>query len=161
AATDENGDGRPDIVTGAGAGGVPACRVFDGTTLAPVSDTLGFDPAFTGGLCVAGTVRQPIAGQKPDAVLPWKALGLGAIRAGKPPPPMAARALAIMHLAVYEAVNAIAPLHEFYRGNPGPRPSADLSAAAAAAAHKVLDTLYPGQSATFDAAFAAALGTVT
>jgi membrane-associated phospholipid phosphatase len=126
-----------------------------------VSDTLGFDPAFTGGLWVAGTVRQPIAEQNRDAVLQWNAIALDAIRADKTPPPIAARALAIMHLAAYEAVNAIAPLHEFYRGNPGPRPSGDLSAAAAAAAHKVLDTLYPGQSATFDAAFAAALGKVT
>lgn len=50
---DVTGDGRADIVTGAGAGGGPHVRVFDGVTGAGVRDFWGFAPSFTGGVRVA------------------------------------------------------------------------------------------------------------
>jgi hypothetical protein len=58
---DVTGDGRADIVTGAGAGGGPHVKVFDGTELMPGSDPepasqLGFyaySPSFHGGVSVA------------------------------------------------------------------------------------------------------------
>jgi FG-GAP repeat len=53
AAGDITGDGKADIVTGAGAGGGPHVRVFDGTTLVCVRSFFAFDPAFTGGVRVA------------------------------------------------------------------------------------------------------------
>lgn len=53
AAGDVNGDGVDDLVTGAGLGGGPRVRVFDGTTLNSLADFLAFDPAFTGGVHVA------------------------------------------------------------------------------------------------------------
>src|SRR5262245_62016000 len=42
-----------------------------------------------------------------DMVLRWNDVALSAIRADRTPPPMAARNLAIVHGAVYEAVNAV------------------------------------------------------
>jgi len=52
---DVNGDGRSDIITGAGAGGAPAVKVFDGRNASTVlASFLGFDPSFTGGVYVAG-----------------------------------------------------------------------------------------------------------
>ncbi len=53
AAGDVTGDGVPDIITGAGAGGGPNVRVFDGQTQTMVRDFYAFNPAFTGGVTVA------------------------------------------------------------------------------------------------------------
>jgi hypothetical protein len=51
---DVNGDGVPDLVTGAGPGGGPHVRVFDGTTGAGIRSFFAYTPAFTGGVLVAG-----------------------------------------------------------------------------------------------------------
>ena len=53
AAMDINGDGYADIVTGAGAGGGPEVKVFDGVTGAVIRDFFAYDPAFRGGVNVA------------------------------------------------------------------------------------------------------------
>ena len=53
AAGDINGDGRIDIVTGAGPGGGPEVRVFSGTDLSELARFFAYDPAFTGGIHVA------------------------------------------------------------------------------------------------------------
>lgn len=50
---DVNGDGTPDIITGAGAGGGPHVRVFDGQSGSLLQDFSAFDPSFTGGVFVA------------------------------------------------------------------------------------------------------------
>jgi hypothetical protein len=54
---DVDGDGVPDIITGAGPGGGPHVRVFNGATGAPLSGLIGsfygFDPGFFGGIFVA------------------------------------------------------------------------------------------------------------
>ncbi len=50
---DVTGDGVPDIVTGAGAGGGPHVRVFDGATGAVTGEWMAYDPAFRGGVSVA------------------------------------------------------------------------------------------------------------
>ncbi len=56
-AGDVDGNGQVDIVTGAGAGGGPHVRSFNGATGAPLASPIGsffaFDPAFAGGVRVA------------------------------------------------------------------------------------------------------------
>jgi glucose/arabinose dehydrogenase len=52
AAADLDGDGKADIVTGAGGGGGPHVRGFDGETAAPLASLFGFDTTFTGGVFV-------------------------------------------------------------------------------------------------------------
>jgi FG-GAP-like repeat/FG-GAP repeat len=53
AAGDLNGDGKADIVTGAGAGGGPHVKVFSGADGSTLQSFFAFDPAFTGGVRVA------------------------------------------------------------------------------------------------------------
>ncbi|MCU0704520.1 MAG: VCBS repeat-containing protein [Fimbriiglobus sp.] len=53
AAGDVNRDGYDDIIVGAGAGGDPQVRVFDGKTGTEVSRFFAFEPAFRGGVYVA------------------------------------------------------------------------------------------------------------
>nr|MCU0706303.1 Ig-like domain-containing protein [Fimbriiglobus sp.] len=50
---DLDGDGRGEIVTGAGAGGGPHVKVFDGKTGAEIHSFFAFDPSFRGGVNVA------------------------------------------------------------------------------------------------------------
>ena len=51
-----------------------------------------------------------------DIVTDWNDAALNAIRATGTPPPKASRALAMAHLAVYDAVNSISINHEAYLG---------------------------------------------
>ena len=53
ASGDVTGDGIDDIIVGAGAGGGPHVKVFDGGTGALLHSFFAFDPAFTGGVNVA------------------------------------------------------------------------------------------------------------
>ncbi len=50
---DVTGDGMPDIVVGAGAGGGPHVKAFDGVTGAVVRSFFAYDAAFRGGVTVA------------------------------------------------------------------------------------------------------------
>src|SRR5262245_48818728 len=53
AAADLNGDGSADIITGAGAGGSPQVRIWDGSTFTEIARFTAYDPAFHGGVTVA------------------------------------------------------------------------------------------------------------
>jgi membrane-associated phospholipid phosphatase len=78
-----------------------------------------------------------------DVVTDWNEAALDAIRIRGTPPPAAARNLAILHAAMFDAVNGIRRTHEPYLATGGVSPSASVDAAASTAAHHVLTTLYP------------------
>src|ERR1700740_56489 len=64
------------------------------------------------------------------------------------------RSFAIMHAAIYDAVSAIEGSHTPYLIQPtGVSPTASQDAAASAAAHEVLVTLYPSFQLTLDMQF--------
>ncbi|MCI0626381.1 MAG: vanadium-dependent haloperoxidase [Acidobacteria bacterium] len=90
-------------------------------------------------------------GVRADAITAWNSAALNAIRARNSPPPAAARNLAILHTAIYDAVNGISRTHESYFVLSTVPASASKEAAASAAAHKVLLNLYPATAAIFDA----------
>jgi hypothetical protein len=88
-----------------------------------------------------------------DPVLTWNALLLDAIRTDNSPPTLASRNLAILHVAIYDAVNSIERTHQPYRHQLAPNGEASTEAAATGAAHAVLVTLYPHLRAPFDAEY--------
>lgn len=96
-----------------------------------------------------------------DAILKWNKLALEMIQAEKTPPQMAARNLAILHTAMYDAVNSISKKYKVYQVNIEAPVGASAEAAAIAAAHRVLTTLYPKQVAKLDSAKAEALAALT
>ena len=95
-----------------------------------------------------------------DMVLQWNEILLDAIRADSTNPPRASRAMAIVHTAIYDAVNAIDRTHEAFAVNVPASPLTSREAAVAAAAHATLSSLFPAQQATFNAALTAALATI-
>ena len=101
--------------------------------------------------------------QSNDPVLVWNAIALQAVADdhteifGSPEqggPTHAARALAIVHTAIYDAVNSIDRSYTPYLTLVRLKPRTDISiaAAVATAAHGTLVALYPSQEAVFDEA---------
>jgi membrane-associated phospholipid phosphatase len=95
-----------------------------------------------------------------DVVTDWNDASLEAIRINRTTPPEASRALAILHTSIYDAVNGILRRHEpYFVKEKGPTNAAE-EAAASAAAHKVLVTLFPSNAATFDQLHATTLAQI-
>jgi hypothetical protein len=82
-----------------------------------------------------------------NVVSDWSLAGYQAIKAadGYQDPMAASRALAMMHLAMHDAVNAVEPRYRRYAltARPPSAAKADATVAAAVAAHDVLAALYP------------------
>src|SRR5260221_3008977 len=68
---------------------------------------------------------------------------------------------AYVHLAVYDAVNAIDHRHQPYLFAPDAPDGASKDAAAVAAAHRVLANYFPAQQASLDAQFASSLAAIS
>jgi hypothetical protein len=66
-------------------------------------------------------------------------------------PGRASRALAIVHIAMFDAVNAVVGEYESYTGLRAPNGPLSMEAAISQAAHDTLAALFPAQTASFDA----------
>jgi hypothetical protein len=64
-------------------------------------------------------------------------------------PTRASRAMAIVHIAMFEAVNAIVDRYQSYAGVEAAHPATSMEAAVAQAAHDTLAALFPSQKASF------------
>jgi hypothetical protein len=95
-----------------------------------------------------------------DVITQWNNAALDAIRAGNTSPPIASRSLAILHVAIYDAVNGIARTHEPYLVQSAVSASASREAAASAAAHAALLNLFPARTSSFDALDVAILAAI-
>jgi hypothetical protein len=95
-----------------------------------------------------------------DVVTDWNTAALNAIRLDRTPPPVASRALAILHASIYDAVNGISRSHEAYFVPSQVPARASRQAAASSAAHKVLSTLFPNSAAAFDTLHATTLAAI-
>ncbi len=99
----------------------------------------------------------PLNGFAANIVVEWNATAVStALAAGQGPVPQT-RSMAIVAVAVNDAVNAISGRYATYDDVGLPPSNASADAAAAGAAHRALTTLYPSQSAALDAALAASL----
>ena len=92
-----------------------------------------------------------------DVITDWnaKAEAIGLEKRLQPPPN--ARGMAMMHVAMFEAVNAVTPRYASYRLKLVADPGASPDAAAAVAAHGVLVGLFPDQQASLDTTLKASL----
>lgn len=88
-----------------------------------------------------------------DTVLDWNVIALKTTASAPFNPPLESRSLAIVHAAMFDAVNSI--VGEFYPYAVGLSVSngASPDVAAATAAHFALVQLYPAQKAMLDAAY--------
>ena len=113
--------------------------------------------ACIGVINLVSVIGIPVRG---DVVTDWNNAALDAIRADRTAPPIASRSLAIVHVAIYDAVNGIARTHEPYLVPSAVSSSASRVAAASAAAHQTLVSLFPNHTSTFDALHAAILAEI-
>jgi hypothetical protein len=84
-------------------------------------------------------------GAHADVVTDWNARAEAIAVEKRMPPPANARGMAIMHIAMFEAANAIDRRYSPYRLSLTAEPDASKDAAVAAAAHAVLVALHPEQ----------------
>jgi hypothetical protein len=93
-----------------------------------------------------------------NQLVDWNAAFIDAVRTNKTNPPVMTRSMAILNISIYDAVVSLAGGYETYLTDASQAPAgADLEAAAAAAAHRVLSAVYPLQALTFDGLLAQVL----
>ncbi|HEV8604728.1 MAG TPA: Ig-like domain-containing protein [Tepidisphaeraceae bacterium] len=95
-----------------------------------------------------------------QVVLDWDGALLAAIELNASTPPEASREMAIVHAAIYDAVNAIDRASGFLFVSSPVATGASAQAAVAAAAHWTLSYLFPAQTATFDALLESSLAAI-
>ena len=102
-----------------------------------------------------------LPGAHADTIPDWNLITAKALQTAKAGTGLAhSRVYAMVHGAMFDAVNAIDRRYQSYAADLEAPPGAAQDAAAAVAAHMVLMDLYPQQKDTFDAALAASLGKV-
>jgi hypothetical protein len=88
-------------------------------------------------------------------VVRWNDATLNAIKAERTPPPVAARNLAIVHVAIYDTLCAVDRKYQPFHADERAPAGSSIEGAAAAAAYRTLVALYPRQVPAFDEAMRA------
>ncbi len=109
-------------------------------------------------LALAGVAGLPAA--RADEVTDWNLTTENAIKTAAVNPGIQGRFLAIVHTAVYDAVNGIVGKYTPYFVTESAPPGARPEAAAVQAAYTALKALFPAQTATFDAQLAESLANI-
>jgi hypothetical protein len=110
-------------------------------------------------VCALALLGAPATAQA-DAVIDWNAQAQATILAPNPTAHASTLSFAMVHGAVYDAVNSIDHGHEPYLDVPRAQRHASQDAAAATAAFRVLAALYPDQLATLQARYDTSLGAI-
>jgi hypothetical protein len=95
-------------------------------------------------------------------VTEWNTLTLHVLMEDAVPNQFGSRALAMVHTAMFDAINAIGNRYQPYHLDLGPLATSGTSkaAAGATAAHRILTTLYPARAAAFDDLLATQLAVI-
>jgi hypothetical protein len=96
----------------------------------------------------------PAVAEDADLVIEWNRVLFAVFPPG---PPAVIRPAAMLHIAMFDAVNAIEDAYTPYRFEVRASRGASPEAAGAQAAHDVMTALFPAQQATFDALLASQL----
>ncbi len=111
-------------------------------------------------MCLTAAVVLTAFGARANVIVDWNAKAeLMAVKKKMLPPPNA-RGMAMMHIAMFEAVNAVERRYAPYRLNLTAARNVSKEAAAAAAAHAVLMALHPGEQEALNAALLASLNDI-
>ena len=103
----------------------------------------------------------PITGAAGNVVTDWDAKAVGIVQTGTvPPPPLGFRTMAILHTAMFDAVNSIEPRYKPYKVRLAATPDTSKEAAAAAAAAAVLIKLFPDAAGDVQATLTSYLATL-
>jgi hypothetical protein len=120
-----------------------------------------FGPRFSG----VQTARTSLAPKNAlDSIHRWNAIAVNASGLDHTPvapgevrtfgeqlgPGRASRAMAIVHIAIFDSVNAVLGGYQSYTGIQSVKPPVSLNAAVAQSAHDTLAALYPSQKSAFD-----------
>ena len=112
-------------------------------------------------LCLVASIVFGVAvDARADMVTDWNQTAIRAIEIAGAPVPVQTRAMAMVHAAIFDAVNAIDEKYIAYAIVVRAVPGASAEAAAAAAAHGILDRMYPLQKPITDAALAKSLARI-
>jgi hypothetical protein len=111
-------------------------------------------------IAVALGCRGVAYAQSPDTILEWNRILLTTL--GTPgatsPTVFFTRGLAVMHVAIFDALNSFNPVYSPYFDRFSVPSGASRDAAVAQAAHDTLVAMFPTQAAIYDAALAAQMG---
>jgi hypothetical protein len=86
-----------------------------------------------------------------DVLSDWTDIALTAASVAKQAPPLQSRTLAMVHVAMFDTIDAVDARYAPYKVKAIPSVGTSMEAAAAVAAHDVLVALFPGQTASLDA----------
>jgi hypothetical protein len=87
-----------------------------------------------------------------DVLGDWTDVALTAAATAKQCPPQQSRTLAMVHVAMFDTINAVDTRYAFYKVKATPSVGTSADAAAAVAAHDILVALFPAQTPSLDAA---------
>ena len=147
------------------------CLCF-GNNASALSFSDFFGPRFNG----VQTTRTALAPKNAlDSIHRWNAIAINASGLDHTPvapgelrtfgeqlgPTRASRAMAIVHIAIFDSVNAVLGGYQSYTGIQPAKPPVSLDAAVAQAAHDTLVALYPSQASAFGSFLAEDLATVS
>jgi PAP2 superfamily len=109
---------------------------------------------------IAFTVLASAALAAADVVTEWNEKALACATTAKQLPFAAARTMAMVHTAMFDAINSIEDRYTPYKVKELAPPGSSPEAAAIAAAHAVLLNLFPDQKTDLDAAYTASMAQV-
>ena len=92
-----------------------------------------------------------------DLVLMWNDLLMKAVRKANTPPPLAVRNMAIVHLAMHDAVNGVERKYTQYQTKGIPPENTSVEVSASAACYYTLRVLIPESSEMLDSHYRAML----